>query len=177
MRITTLKSAVVLLFFLAGCSKHQAALPPLSPTDSLLIGSPWALQKSDTITYDASNNNIVSHTVYIPAGCSDQLHYVFYRDQVFQLYKGCTQPSFDPTPPKSGDKWSWYSGRGTLSWLFTGGSPRSPYIVGGGDTILLLTKDSLVLSMRTGSTTGSQVYPHGFLTNTPPTQVTDVYTH
>jgi hypothetical protein len=92
------------------------------------------------------------------------------------MYSGCTQPPFDATPSKTGDGWTWSSARGALHWSYIGGSPRSPAFTYGEDSIVTLTKDSLVLSVKTGIY-GDQHFPNGNVYAIPPTRVTDVYIH
>src|SRR5260221_4193154 len=106
---------LIILISLFGCSKKQNDTP-LTPTEALLIGSPWILQRSDTIHYN-SVYTVTSRQTYIPSGCSSQLHYVFYRGAAIQSYVGCTQPRFDP--PASHD-FSWHSGAAYISWDLPG---------------------------------------------------------
>lgn len=139
-----LLTATILIAFVSCSKQHNDT--PLTPTEALLIGSPWVLQRSDTIHYNSANI-VTSRQTYIPSGCSSQPHYVFYTGGAIQMYVGCTQPSFDPS---ASHDFSWHSGVTYISWDLSG-SPRGGPISSGSDSIITLTKDTLVLGARIDS--------------------------
>lgn len=123
----------------AMCSKSSN----LSPTVALLSAGPWKLQSSDTTQYDSAYHIIGQSTAIV--NCTNRLNYVFYTDgsRSMQIYLGCGQPASQPTPT-----WSWYIGGKNSNILDLSAAvmgPRSGPTAQMSDSIITLTKDSLVL--------------------------------
>ncbi|MBS1660918.1 MAG: hypothetical protein JST68_07680 [Bacteroidetes bacterium] len=169
-------AGLISLLILASCSKstHAPSYGQPTPQQALLISAPWVLKKSDTAHYDAGNN-LIDHTTYSPSGCGDAHHYSFHMNYFFVEYTACALPHFDST---NNQGWTWGLTRDekTINWHFEGGSPRSPSWQDAYDSIITLTKDSLVVSQRL-SKGQFMFYPHGNVTASTPEVITDVYTH
>lgn len=177
LRIPFLTFFLVGLVLVTACTKHDdAPTYPLNHTDSLLIGTPWALQKSDTVYLDAAGN-VIGQQTFIPPNCSSQLHLAFYKQKDWQIFTQCSQPAF--TPKALGDHesgWSWNSTGGHLFFRFQSGDPRAVSYLSGNDSIITLTKDSLVLYLDT-----RQQAPFSYSTNVVLSGrqllITDTFTH
>jgi len=122
---------------IAGCSKHHDR--PLTPDEILLTSGTWKLQRSDS-THMSYSDSVLGHTSFIPLDCSDQPHYIFKPDYTITAYNQCEQPA------KTASGWKWGLGKYlsmSIDIPFQRGSmpPELP-----SDSVLLLTKDSLVVS-------------------------------
>jgi len=158
---------VPILLFVAGCNKKHD--PPLTPTEALLIGKAWKLQRADTTIYDSAQQVITGIKAFIP-DCSNRKNIVFARYHYLQFYGGCEQPGYQPSGSWN---WSLYTNNQSAFINFVqSASPRMGPVNDYNSDIVTLTADSLVLSTPVWAK-----YPNAPVYVNTPELIVDRYTH
>jgi hypothetical protein len=138
MRLSIPFVVLLVILFVSGCSKNNKI--SLQGAAALLVGKAWKLQRTDTIYYDTAYQQTGEQTIVI-VDCRNRPNWIFYPDMSMQFYTGCDQPA-----PAVERGWSWSIDLEKFVVKTLSGDPRSGPINILSDSIVTLTKDSLVLA-------------------------------